>query len=173
MHSTTLGLTTTDYLMRSQDGLFVPLVVLAIAGLLVFRVHHLISRRIAADPSNPRWRQASWVITVIGAAGATAGALSVVVHTPLNDRVAAAPLVLAVGVLLLAYAAHMRRSLLAPTGGESLTGLTLAEWATIFVLVGLSLFWAANDYSAAVGRSRAAQFVAELPTYPNTVLYIE
>jgi hypothetical protein len=47
------------------------------------------------------------------------------------------------------------------------------EWATIFVLVGLSLFWAANDYSAAVGRSRASQFVAELPTYPSTLVYSE
>ena len=173
VHSTTLGLTTTDYLMRSQDGLFVPLVVLAIVGLLAFRVHHLIRRRVGADSSNPRWRQISWTVTVIGAAAAAAGALSVVVDTPLNKRVAAAPLVLAVGVLLLAYAAYVRRSLLARPDGGSPTGLTLAEWATIFVLVGLSLFWAANDYSAAVGRSRAAQFVAELPTYPNTILYSE
>jgi hypothetical protein len=47
----------------------------------------------------------------------------------------------------------------------------VAEWAAVFVLVGLSLFWAASDYSAAVGRSRARQFVAELPTYPDAVVY--
>ena len=45
--------------------------------------------------------------------------------------------------------------------------------AGVFVLVGLSLFWAANDYSAAVGRSRARQFVAELPIYPSAVVYSE
>ena len=173
VHSTTLGLTTSDYLMRSQDGLFVPLVVLAIAGLVVFRAHHAVRRRIDADPTNPRWRRATWGVTAVGAVAATTGVLSVVVDTPLRDRVAAAPLALASGVLLLAYAAYVRRSLppRADTGGSQ--ALTVIEWATIFVLVGLSLFWAANDYSAAVGRSRASQFVAELPNYPSTILYSE
>jgi hypothetical protein len=49
----------------------------------------------------------------------------------------------------------------------------VVEWAGIFLLVGLSLFWAANDYSTAVGTSRARQFVAELPSYPSTVVYSE
>jgi hypothetical protein len=173
VHSTTLGLTTSDFLMRSQDGLFVPLVVLAIAGLVIFRAHRVIRRRIDADPTNPRWRRATWGATAVGAVAAAAGVLSVVVDTPLRDRVAAAPLALAGGVLLLAYAAHVRRSLpsRADTGGSP--ALTVVEWATIFVLVGLSLFWAANDYSAAVGLSRASQFVAELPNYPSTILYSE
>jgi hypothetical protein len=39
--------------------------------------------------------------------------------------------------------------------------------------VGLSLFWAAADYSAAVGRSRAAQFVRELPSHPEAIVYSE
>ncbi|MFV8048396.1 hypothetical protein [Mycobacterium sp. 48b] len=173
VHSTTLGLTTSDYLMRSQDGLFVPAVVLAIAGLIAFRVHHLLRKRIEADPANTRWRRASWVVTAIGAAAAAAGALSIVIETPLDQRVAAAPLTLAIGVLLLAYTAYVRRSLLTRADADSPHGLALAEWATIFVLVGLSMFWAANDYSAAVGRSRAAQFVAELPTYPSTIVYSE
>ena len=37
--------------------------------------------------------------------------------------------------------------------------------------VGLSMFWAANDYSAAVGRARASQFVVELPDYPSSIVY--
>ena len=51
--------------------------------------------------------------------------------------------------------------------------LAIVEWAAVFILVGLSLFWAANDYSAAVGRSRAREFVAELPLYPSAVVYSE
>ncbi|MGW7414887.1 hypothetical protein ACWGIG_20710, partial [Streptomyces sp. NPDC054863] len=46
----------------------------------------------------------------------------------------------------------------------------VAEWAVIFVLVGLSLVWAATDYAAAVGRDRADRFVAKLPTSTTTVL---
>jgi hypothetical protein len=174
VHSTTLGLTTSDYLMRSQDGLFVPLVVLAISGLVVFHAHHAVRRRIDADPTNPWWRRATWGATAVGAVAAAAGVLSVVVDTPLRHAfVAAAPLALAGGVLLLAYAAYVRRSLQSPTDTGGSQALTVVEWATIFVLVGLSLFWAANDYSAAVGRSRASQFVAELPKYPSTILYSE
>ena len=45
-------------------------------------------------------------------------------------------------------------------------------WQEAFLVTGaLSLFWAANDYSAAVGRSRAAQFVREMPTHPEAIVY--
>src|SRR5690349_9693609 len=58
------------------------------------------------------------------------------------------------------------------SGGASAPEWTaLCEWAAVFVLVGLSLFWAANDYSAAVGSTRARQFVGELPAAPDIVLY--
>ena len=41
----------------------------------------------------------------------------------------------------------------------------------MLILVGLSFYWAAFDYSAAVGRSRAAQFVDELPDAAETMVY--
>jgi hypothetical protein len=44
-------------------------------------------------------------------------------------------------------------------------------WAGVFVLVGLSLFWVAADYSAAVGKSRAHTLEAELHTEPGVVIY--
>jgi hypothetical protein len=43
----------------------------------------------------------------------------------------------------------------------------------VFVLVGLSLFWAANNYSVAVGRQRAYQMVLQLPREPSVVLFSE
>ena len=74
------------------------------------------------------------------------------------------------------YAAHLWRST-HPSGDRAVAPragwLAVVEWAGVFVLVGLSMFWAANDYSAAVGRSRARQFVAELPIYPRAVVYSE
>lgn len=173
LNSTTLGLTTSDYLMRSQDGLFVPLLVLTIVGMVLFRMHHTIRRGIDADLTNQWWRRATWILTAVGTITAATGGLNVLVDTPLRDRVAAAPLTLASGVLLLAYAAYMRRSLPSRSGAGGSHGLTMVEWTAIFMLVGLSLFWAANDYSAAVGRSRASQFVRELPTYPSAILYSE
>jgi len=48
-----------------------------------------------------------------------------------------------------------------------------AEWAIVLALVGVSLFWAANDYAAAVGRTRAGEVAAELPGYPSAAVYSE
>ncbi|MFJ2738936.1 hypothetical protein ACIO3O_04635 [Streptomyces sp. NPDC087440] len=47
----------------------------------------------------------------------------------------------------------------------------MAEWAVVFVLVGLSLVWAATDYAAAVGRGRAAQLVVRLPGTTTAVVH--
>ncbi|MFI8530097.1 hypothetical protein ACIGMX_07600 [Streptomyces aquilus] len=49
----------------------------------------------------------------------------------------------------------------------------VAEWAVSFVLVGLSLIWAASDYAAAVGRGRAQGLVSQLSTSTTTVLRSE
>jgi hypothetical protein len=80
-------------------------------------------------------------------------------------------------VLLLVYAVHLWRWLTSEKEqARRAIGprwVVVSEWAAVFVLVGLSLFWAANDYSAAVGGSRARQVVAELPTYPSAVVYSE
>ena len=100
---------------------------------------------------------------------AVAGLWSVVAPTVLSRHLVAAPISLAVGVVLLVYAAHLWRS--ASTRGAGgdpprTTWLAIAEWAGVFVLVGLSMFWVANDYSAAVGRSRAASSRPSCPSIP-------
>jgi hypothetical protein len=156
--------------MRSQDGLFVPLVSVALLCLLAVRLHLALSRRIDVESAHPRWRLTLRILTVVALTAAAAGVVSIVVHTPLNDRVAAAPVTLAVGVILLAYLTQLKRTRLCGSAPDH-SALTVAESATVFVLVGLSLFWAANDYSAAVGRSRASEFVRELETSPETVVY--
>lgn len=61
----------------------------------------------------------------------------------------------------------------APTHSVRPEWANLAEWGAVLVLVGLSLIWAANDYAAAVGRGRAEQLAAQLPTSATAVLYSE
>jgi hypothetical protein len=177
VNSTLLGLTTRDYVQRSLDGLFVPLTVVACAGVLVLWGHSALRTRLAAG-SRPRMlRVLLPAMAIAGLVLAALGLWSVFAPTFLDQQVAAAPLCLASGVCLLVYEAHIWRSLAAgeqPTAhAATLQWAAVAEWAAVFVLVGLSLFWAANDYSAAVGRSRARQFVAELPTYPSAIVYSE
>jgi hypothetical protein len=174
VNSTLLGLTNRDYVQRSLDGLFVPMIVVACAGLVVLWGHAALHARIAAGARPPVLRTLVPAIGVLGLVLATLGVWSVFTPTPLRAHLVAAPLSLAFGVLLLIYAIHLHRSLAAGerrARGAGTPWAPVAEWAAVFVLVGLSLFWAANDYSAAVGRSRARHFVATLATTPGAVVY--
>jgi hypothetical protein len=174
VNSTLLGLTTEDYLMRSADGLFVPMAVVAGLGLLALWTDAALRTRIAGGP-RPRWVGVfTALMTISGLLLALSGFASMFVTTVLADHVALAPVCLAFGVLLVVYALHLRRVAdgreRADRDGGPQWGV-LIRWMGVFVLVGLSLFWAANDYSAAVGRARALQFAAELSTLPRVALY--
>ena len=176
VHSTLLGLTTQDYVQQSLDGLFVPLTVTACVALAALSAHTLVRARVAGAGDPRLLRVLAPTLAGCGLILAVGGLWSVVGTTVLNQHLAAAPISLAVGVVLLVYAAHLWRTTRrrADGAGWPQAGwVAVVEWAAVFVLVGLSLFWAANDYSAAVGRSRARQFVAELPLYPSAVIYSE
>jgi hypothetical protein len=85
-----------------------------------------------------------------------------------NRPLAVAPVSLAAGIVSLTAAVRLAT---AAQPRSEVAGMV--EYGAIFLLVGLSLFWAAADYSAAVGRSRAAQFVRELPSHPEAIVYSE
>ena len=177
VNATLLGLTTRDYVQRSLDGLFVPMTVVACAGLLGLWGHAMLRARLAAGTEPGVLRMLVPAMAAAGAVLAAGGVWSVFAPTPLSGHLVAAPLSLAFGVLLLVYALHLwRLRATAQQRADRAAGpqwVAVAEWVGVFVLVGLSLFWAANDYSAAVGRSRARQLVAELSTYPGAVVYSE
>lgn len=175
VHSTLLGLTTQDFVQRSVDGLFVPMVVVACAVLLGVWGHAMLRSWLAVGV-NLRALRGLLLTAALGGLALTVVGMSSVVGRPLvSEPVAAAPLSLAVGVLLLVYAVHLWRALAAAARGTDRAALppwaAVAEWAAVFVLVGLSLFWAAADYATAVGVSRARNFVAGLPDEPAAVLY--
>jgi hypothetical protein len=163
VNSTVLGLTPSDHLMRGLDGLFVPLVVVAIVALVVVWARSLLAGQLAGRRVPP------WLPPALGVAGVAlcANGLSrVFVKTALNRGLAVAPVCLAAGVAAIAVAVR-----LATAGQPRSETAGMVEYGAVFVLVALSLFWAANDYSAAVGRARAAQFVRQLPTHPEAIVY--
>jgi len=177
VNSTVLGFTSTDYMMRSVDALFVPLTVAASAALLAVWGHTALRARLAGGSRPRALRVLVPAAMVLGGLLLLGGFVSVFTATVLSEHLVAAPLSLGFGVLLLVYALHLQRLV---TGRAQAAGSSrgrgrgwsaAAEWAVVFVLVGLSLFWAATDYSAAVGRSRAGDFVAGLARYPSVVIY--
>lgn len=141
--ATLLGLTTQDYLQLSVDGLFVPLTVAACAGLVVLWGRMLLCVHIASVP-----RILLPLTAVAGLILFLNGLSRIFTDTVFNRPPAVAPLSLAAGALLLVYVPRLSRS-------PRPRWVSVLEWAVVFVLVGVSLFWSANDYSAAAIHARA------------------
>jgi hypothetical protein len=83
---------------------------------------------------------------------------------------------LSIGVLVIAYAAHLRhpadRSRASRTR-QTAEGLVVATWASLFVLVAVGLFWAVGSYAIGAGTGNAQGFTAGLPCAPEVVVYSE
>lgn len=175
--SSTLGLTRQDFLMRAQDGLFIPALVIGMSWLPLLWLHNLFRRRVV-DGATPGTRNA--ILRGLFAAGATlatVGLVNAFVQTPIHGYVALAPALLVVGVLLIVYSTNMRRGFEIRAGGarsaDRVPLTAVAEWTAIVVVLALGLFWAVNDYSTAVGASRAAQQVRQLSDLPDVSVYSE
>lgn len=169
VNSTILELPAEEFLMRSVDGLFVPLVVAAGVVLLAIWVHRLTEPALAelfGQRGAQRVRTA--VAAAVGLMALTIGALNALRIEVFAFNLAVPPLCLIAGVALLMYAsrAHQR---LRETPGHPIRGAL--EWAGVFALVSIGLFWAVHDYSAAAGVQRARVAAAGLPGYPSAVLY--
>lgn len=168
-----LELTTQDYLIRSTDALFVPLTVgLSIALVLVWLNARLSAQIFDGPRATKHLLKASVGTAVVGLFLFAAGTVRVVFGFPASFSLAF-PLSLGSGTLLLLYAAGLyRRAQPSHALREYLSTVALFEATGAFFLVGLSLFWAAGNYSAAVGEVRASQFAEEFTaTLPRSVVY--
>ncbi|WP_406838887.1 hypothetical protein ACICHK_26875 [Streptomyces sp. AHU1] len=112
VNSTMLGFGTVDYLMRSLDVLFVPLVVVAAGSLIAFWSHALLSARLTSEAWPLALRIFMPVVAGVGFLLALGGIWSALDERVfLRHHLVAAPLSLAFGVILLAYAFHLYRAL--------------------------------------------------------------
>jgi hypothetical protein len=169
VNSTVLRFSTTDYLMRSVDALFNPLAATAIAVLLAIVLHGVL--RIALDRVSTTMAR-----NIVLAFMAAALALVVLCgFTIFQTTAAIVPLGFAIGVLLVTYAANALRHVWRRSSGSAVLELgpwlTAAAWSGMFVLIGLSLFAAATDYAAAVGRARAHDLAVTLAQEPDVMIY--
>ena len=175
VNSTLLGFGTTDYLMRSVDALFIPMTTTAVTVLAGLWIDGMLRGRLTGRPDDSMARILLAIMAAFALGLIVAGGISTFGYrTALNQYAAAAPLSFAVGVLLLTYAVHMRHYFTSARkhhNARSRPWAGAVEWAVIFALVGMSLFAAATDYAAAVGRSRAQQFAASISAEPDVLVY--
>lgn len=168
-----LGLTTQDYMMRSVDALFVPLTLFLTIGSLLLWAHSAVAGRLFAGPSiQRRLRVSAIVMAVIGLVLFLVGMAGIFVRALRETYYVAFPLSLGTGAILLLYASRLQRR--AESSAAARTGfgsIPLLEATGAFLLVALSLFWAATNYAAAVGGTRARQYERELKGYSEAILY--
>ncbi len=168
-----LGLTTQDYMMRSVDALFVPLTVcLTVASLLLW-AHSAVANRFFAGPAvHDRLRVSAIVMAVAGLLLFVIGMAAIFVRALRDSYHVAYPLSLGAGTILLLYASRLHRRSQGPAAAKAGYGsLPLLEATGAFLIVALSLFWAATNYAAAVGETRARQYEREFRAYPEAILY--
>ncbi|MEN3267929.1 hypothetical protein, partial [Pseudonocardia sp.] len=176
---TVFDFTLQDYLVRSADGLFLPVTIAAAVALVFLWVN-----RFLLGGATTLWRAKVLRILapVTGVAGIALMALALAAalgnHQVFGTFPEGGGLSLSVGVLLLAYTARLARRVVAdrPPGRASSTptpGVLAAEWGAVFILVSVGLFWAVNSYALGVGTGRAQQIERELASAPDVVLYSE
>ena len=85
---------------------------------------------------------------------------------------------LSIGVLLLAYAARLRRTLSARQRSAQLPrrvplGMIVAKWGAVFIAFSVGLFWAVSSYAINAGETEAGDLTADLSCETDVVLYSE
>jgi hypothetical protein len=171
INHTVMGLTAQDYLMRSADGLFVPLTGLAAAILLALWIYRLARGRLSERRKQAARRAGAVAAAVLGALALTVAGIGMVRPTALEAVSGLPGLCLSAGMLLMALASNLHW-LGRAAGRPALPGwVGLAEWGTLFVVVSVGLFWSVTNYSAAVGEMRGYRTALELSAEPEALLY--
>lgn len=160
-----IGLSSQEFVMRSPGALFVPVMVLLLlaAGLIVG--DRVLRRWLVAQP-DARERRVIAVIAWTGIACTLAG-LTLAFLIPLLDDVAyaqlLAPLLLAIGAGLAAYAASTVRAL----GG---TGIGRSVVVILVLVLVAGTFWSTATVAQWWGRGQARALASDLTTLPAIVL---
>ncbi|HEY6423322.1 MAG TPA: hypothetical protein VIY28_08795 [Pseudonocardiaceae bacterium] len=160
-----------DYLLRSVDAVFLPLLIALVGFLLWLGVDGTV-RRWARNGTHQRAvSRVSWALPVGGAAliGGTVlvGMVSSVAHPYVS---VAWPFLAALAVLAAAYGASLRRLSDRKAGGEDSIGHRWAINAVVGLLVAMLLFEGMDGFAKVVGRGLAKRIIEQPNQYTQSVL---
>jgi hypothetical protein len=168
---TLVGLPAQEYILRSIDGAFAPIVVLLTVLWLCFWAHSVLQVWLAEHKHPYLVAFMARILIAGGAPILSVGLIGGVYGLPFDVYYLLPPLCLGVGAAAITYGFQL---LLA--SGRSWTSSWppwLAPGITLVTagLVASSVFWAASLYAGQLGRQRAEDFAASLPTRPEIVVY--
>ncbi|MDJ0349104.1 hypothetical protein [Cryobacterium sp. PH29-G1] len=160
------GYSPQDYILRSINSLFLPLIVLLGLGVAVTGIRRALGRRADGERGRETVRRGAGVVAVAAAVVAV-GLLILVLTRPLDSHVYV-PYALAALVWLVADATRLRRRAAARA---ALTREQRAvETTLVLCIVTLLLFWGTADFAQTVGRSLAARYEQSVGTLPRAEL---
>jgi protein-S-isoprenylcysteine O-methyltransferase Ste14 len=170
----TLGFSTADYLLRSSDALFVPLLAILVVALAGVVLHALVTRRIAERRGLSAMRRGAWIGEIVGLAVFGLGVAAVFRPLPFPTHYLMPPITLGFGITLAAYAPFVLRALdftEQPAQRRSRPTWEAAGMTLVMLLVVLSIFWASSAYASALGRGRAQELAESLSSRPAVVVF--
>lgn len=178
LDDTLFGYSTRDYVLNSVSSMYWPLFVGAIALLVGLLAHGLISAWLD-DQDPPRRVRAARAVALVsavsGVVALVAGAIGGSIDRPTRAVSLGAPLAITVGIVLVAYAAHLWLRYVnepATTGyGAQVTRLAPLAWSVLAALLLLSLFWSVSHYAAVRGVDLAVEAEARLDSQPSVTIY--
>lgn len=176
---TLISYSTTDYLLRSVNVAFPPLIGAACVALALLGVHHVVVLRVLERSKNGRARRTlRWVILMVRVLATmliTVGIAGVFfpeqVWAPLGIVL---PLLLIASSIVLGYATHLQSrypDLLGRTRTCSQTPSFRLQRTALLALGLLASLWAVTLYANNHGAQTAIAWAARLPAEPTAVIY--
>ncbi|MDX3077328.1 hypothetical protein [Streptomyces sp. MI02-7b] len=163
LQDTLFHFSTADYLLRSVDALYLPVLTLAAASLAAMAGHEWLRHDPERGERALRLMRHAWVPAVL--------------LVPFSQFVPALfdlllPLAALVGALLTAYARTRRRRGQDASMGTAGRPRAVLMWAPALLVAVVALFWAVYAYAGIVGRGRAAETAATVDDgFPAVVVF--
>jgi hypothetical protein len=160
------GYSAQDYILRSVNALYLPLIVLLVAGILWLVADRMLVRLIHRKTDRMAdigW----WVIAVGGIGGFVCAVLLLFAPTALA---LAGPYAAALAVSFALWGVRLLR-VSRPRRERPSVAQRAIENTLVFTLVTLLLFWGTADFAQALGRRLAQDYATAVPFLPRADVY--
>lgn len=172
--SSTLGFSTTDYLLRSADATFVPIAIVLLVVLMAFMLHGSVQQSIASNRGVNAVKRGAIGAAMAGAVLTIFGVWAMFRPLPVVTNYLVPPVILGLGPTLTAYSVWTLRhgkSSDDEKGNAAVPAWERSGYIIAAMLALLGIFWTASLYAAALGRGRAVLLAENLAGQPAVTIF--